>query len=518
MSTHRGLARSAGVIGALTGVSRILGFVRDMVIAAAFGTGYAAEAFVVSFKIPNLLRDLVGEGAANAALVPVLTEYRQKRPADYWGLVSTLLGVSAAVLLAVTVAGVVLAPQLVQLIAPGFAGSTDPGKYPLAVQLTRWMFPYIFLIGLSAWAMGTLNSLGEFAASALGPILLNVCMIVAGFVFEPTYGPYALVGGVLAGGVLQLTCQIPALLKAGYRPSLPGRSMEAAARVGRLLIPRALGSAVYQVNVFVDSILASFEQWVGPGGQSALYYSNRLFQLPLALFGLSLAQAILPTFSAQVVDGRTPEMKRTLVFALRVLAMLVVPAAAGLIVLAGPIVRIIFERGEFDAYSTDITSRALFFYAWGLLSCCAVKIFVNAFYAMQDTRTPVRTMGLCVLLNVPLSFVLMRSLGIGGLTLASSLTATLNVVLLYRSLSRRIGGLDKSALWDAAWKTILSGAAMAAVVHVLMGWGLERLPQGSVAVQATLLAGVIAAGAVVYFGSLGLLRYPELAKVLRWRS
>lgn len=518
MSTHRGLARSAGVIGALTAVSRVLGFVRDMVIAAAFGTGLAAEAFVVSFKIPNLLRDLVGEGAANAALVPVLTEYRQKRPADYWGLVSTLLGVSSLVLLVVTVAGVVLAPQLVLVIAPGFLDSADPGKYPLAVQLTRWMFPYIFLIGLSAWAMGTLNSLGEFTASALGPILLNVCMIVAGFAFEPTYGPYALVGGVLAGGVLQLTCQVPALLKAGYRPSLPGRSMEAAARVGKLLIPRALGSAIYQVNVFVDSILASFEHWVGPGGQSALYYSNRLFQLPLALFGLSLAQAILPTFAAQVVGGRTEDLKRTLVFALRLLAMLVVPAAAGLVVLAGPIVRIIFERGEFDAYSTGITSQALYYYAFGLVSCCAVKILVNAFYAMQDTRTPVRTMGLCVLINVPLSFVLMSRMGIGGLTLASSLTATLNVVLLYRSLSRRIGGLDRSALWDAAWKTILAGAVMAAAVSALTRWTFEGRAHAPIAAQAALLGGVIAAGAAVYFTVLGLLRYPELAKALRWRS
>lgn len=518
MSTHRALARSAGVIGALTGVSRILGFIRDMVIAAAFGTGLAAEAFVVSFKIPNLLRDLVGEGAANAALVPVLTEYRQKRPAEYWGLVSTLLGVSAAVLLAVSAAGVLLAPQLVLLIAPGFTDSADPGKYPLAVQLTRWMFPYIFLIGLSAWAMGTLNALGEFTASALGPILLNVCMIVAGFAFEPTYGPFALVGGVLAGGALQLSCQIPALLKAGYRPSPPGRSMEAAARVGRLLIPRALGAAIYQVNVFVDSILASFEQWVGPGGQSALYYSNRLFQLPLALFGLSLAQAILPTFSAQVVQGRTHEMKKTIVFALRVLAMLAVPASVGLVVLAHPIVRIIFERGEFNADSTAITSRALFYYAFGLLSCCVVKIFVNAFYALQDTRTPVRTMGLCVLINIPLSFALMRGLGIGGLTLASSLTATLNVALLHRSLCRRIGKLETAELIDAAWKTLTAGIVMAVVVHLLMRAGMDRLPQGSAAAQAGLLGGVILTGAAVYFGLLGCLRYPELAKVLRWRS
>ncbi|MCG3176275.1 MAG: putative lipid II flippase MurJ [Candidatus Omnitrophica bacterium] len=518
MSTHRGVARSAGVIGSLTAVSRVLGFVRDMVIAAAFGTGYAAEAFVVSFKIPNLLRDLVGEGAANAALVPVLTEYRQKRPAEYWGLVSTLLGVSAGVLLVLTAAGVLLAPQLVSLIAPGFTSSAEPEKYPLAVELTRWMFPYVFLIGLSAWAMGTLHSLGRFTASALGPILLNVCMIIAGFALEPTYGPYALVGGVLIGGALQLICQLPALWKAGFRYTPPGRSLEAAARVGKLLVPRALGSAIYQVNVFVDSILASFEHWVGLGGQSALYYSNRLFQLPLALFGLSLAQALLPTFSAQIVQGRPDEMKKTLVFALRLVAMLVVPAAAGLIVLAGPIVRTIFERGEFDAYSTDITSRALFCYGWGLVSCCVVKILVNAFYAMQDTRTPVRTMALCVALHVPLSLLLMRPLGIGGLTLSSSLSATLNAVLLYGALARRIGPLDTAALRDAALKTLGCGALMAVTVLLADRHVLTPLEEASVTVRATALAAVIVAGGAVYFGALAAAGYPELSRLRRWRG
>ena len=289
MSTHRRLVVSAGIIGSLTGVSRILGFVRDIVIATAFGTGIAAEAFVVSFKIPNLLRDLVGEGAANSAFVPVLTECREKKSDDFWGLVSTLFCVMAVVLAILSALGMIFAPKIVSLIAPGFAMSADPEKFPLAVRLTRVIFPYIFLIGLSALAMGVLNSLKEFASSALGPILLNVSMIVSGFFFEKKYGPMALVIGVLAGGVLQLACQIPPLMKSGFRFAKPATGHGYGRKIGRLLLPRAFGSALYQINVFVDSILASFEGIVGAGGQSALYYSNRLFQLPLAIFGLSLA-------------------------------------------------------------------------------------------------------------------------------------------------------------------------------------------------------------------------------------
>ncbi|MGH7198742.1 MAG: lipid II flippase MurJ, partial [Candidatus Omnitrophota bacterium] len=203
MSTQRSVAKSAGVIGSLTGVSRLLGFVRDLVIASAFGTTVAAEAFVVSFKLPNLLRDLAGEGAANAAFVPVLTECREKKPEDFWGLVSTLFLIMAAVLALLSIAGILFAPLVIRLVAPGFVAAADADKFPLTVQLTRAIFPYIFLIGLSALAMGVLNTLKEFTTSALGPILLNISMIVWGIFFERFYGPMALVLGVLCGGVLQ---------------------------------------------------------------------------------------------------------------------------------------------------------------------------------------------------------------------------------------------------------------------------------------------------------------------------
>ena len=460
MSTNRSLAKSAGTIGGLTAVSRVLGFIRDMVIAAAFGTGIGAEAFVVSFKIPNLLRDLVGEGAANAAFVPVLTECRENQPLHFWALVSTLAVTLGSVLLALTVLGIVFTPQIVGFLAPGFLHSADPAKYPLTVQLTRVIFPYIFLIGLSALGMGVLNTLKEFKSSAWGPALLNICMIISGYFFEPVYGPMALVMGVLAGGALQLAVQVPPLLKAGFCFQKPAVAHGFARKIGKLLLPRAFGSALYQINIFVDSILASFEQWVGPGGQSALYYSNRIFQLPLAIFGVALAQALLPTFSTQIVRGDREGFKDTFSVSVRWLMFLGLPSAFGLMLWSRPIVRILFERGHFNAYSTGITSNALFYYSFGLLSCCFIKILVNAFYAMQDTRTPVRTMMFSVALNVALSLFLMRTLKIGGLALASSISATVNAGLLYGCLRKKTGPLDEKKILSSFFKILLACATM----------------------------------------------------------
>ncbi|MBI3252303.1 MAG: murein biosynthesis integral membrane protein MurJ [Candidatus Omnitrophica bacterium] len=513
MSTHRHLARSAGIIGVLTGVSRVLGFVRDLVIAAAFGTGVNAEAFVVSFRIPNTLRDLVGEGAANAALVPVLTEAWEKKRHEFWTLVSTFFYLLVMALALLCLAGVLFAPQVVALLAPGFLSSSDPDKFPLAVRLTRVLFPYIFLISLSALAMGVLNALKEFTSSALGPALLNVCMILAGIFFEKTYGPFALAFGVLAGGVLQLSFQVRPLLAKGFHFSKPSFRHPAVAQMGRLLLPRALGSALYQINVFVDSILASFESFVGTGGQSALYYSNRLFQLPLAVFGIALSQAILPTFSAQAVNGEISRLKETLSLALRSLALAVVPASVGLVVLSRPIVRIIFQHGRFDAASTAITSNALFFYAFGLLSCCFIKILVNAFYAMRDTRTPVKAMAVAVFLNVALSLILMRPLKIGGLTLASSLSATVNAALLFIALRKKIGPLDEkkilSSLLKIAAAALLMGAAAWFYDRAVLGAHLSDSRLGQ---SLYLLTGILLALAV-YFAAAFALKIEELKKL-----
>ena len=415
----------------------------------------------------------------------------------------------SVILLLLTALGILFTPQLVALLAPGFLQSADPEKFPLTVKLTRMIFPYIFLIGLSALAMGVLNTLKEFKSSALGPAFLNLCIIVAAYFFEPRFGPMALVFGVLLGGVCQLAYQVPPLLKSGFHLARPGFEHGFVRKIGKLLLPRAFGSALNQINVVVDSILASFETWVGVGGQSALYYSNRIFQLPLAIIGVSLAQAILPTFSTQIVRGDHEGFRKTLTAALRSLMFLVMPASLGLVVWAKPIVRTLFEHGKFNAYSTEITSGALFYYAFGLLSCCFIKIFVNAFYSMQDTRTPVKTMMFSVALNVALSLLLMRSLKIGGLALASSISATVNVFLLYYFLRKKIGPLDERRLLGTFFKILIAGSAMVFLALVYGRVVLERAAEGSQTLQALTLAGGIVFCALAYFGTCRLIGVEE---------
>lgn len=518
MSTHRKLAKSAGTIGLFTGVSRVLGFIRDLIIAQAFGTGVSAEAFVVSFKIPNLLRDLVGEGAANAAIVPVLTESREKKRDSFWQLASTLFTLMAAFLAVVSVLGVVFAPVIVSLIAPGFHAAADPDKYPLTVRLTRVMFPYIFLIGLSALAMGVLNSLKEFKSSALGPCLLNLSMIVSGLFFERTYGPMALVVAVLIGGVLQLAVQVPPLIKSGFRFERPNFRMAGVSKIGKLLIPRAFGSALYQINIFVDSILASFESIIGPGGQSALYYANRLFQLPLAIFGLALAQAVLPTFSSQAVEKDLSGMRSTLSVAIRSLAFFMLPASAGLVVLCEPIVRVLFQHGHFDAASTAITSTALFYYAYGLFFCAVIKIFVNVFYAMQDTRTPLKITGIAVAVNFVTSVLLMRTLGLGGITLGSTLSATVNAFVLYSILKKRIGRLDEERIARSFMKMFAASLLMAGAAYFYNIEVLRPLMAASRAAQTLCLFGGILLCVALYAVLCRAFRVDEMNKIFRKRS
>ena len=514
MSTPSQIGKSAGIIGGLTAISRVLGFVRDIVIATAFGTGLGAEAFVVSFKIPNLLRDLVGEGAANSAFVPVLTECRENEPQKFWRLAATLFWTMTVILTILSLLGILFAPQIVALIAPGFLDSADPEKFPLTVRLTRVIFPYVFLIGLSALAMGILNTLKEFKSSAFGPALLNISLIVSGYFFEDKYGPMALVVGVLAGGALQLACQVLPLMKSGFKFSPAFGEGTYARKIGKLLLPRAFGSALYQINVFVDSILASFDKFVGPGGQSALYYSNRIFQLPLAIFGISLAQAALPTFSSQMVRKDIEGFRQTFSGAIRSLMFIAVPASLGLSVLSGTIVRTLFEHGKFNSYSTQITAAALFYYSFGLLSCCFIKIFVNVFYAMQDTRTPVKTMMVSVGTNIVLSLCFMGPLKIGGLALASTLSATLNVALLYRRLRIKFGPLDEANILASGGKILLSGLVMA-----LAAWVFDHylMPTANVSrlMQLLILSGGILGCLVIYVASAKFFGVKELKVLFR---
>ena len=504
--SKKSLIKSTGVIGFATAISRILGFVRDIVIAGFFGTAIYAQAFVVAFRIPNLLRDLIGEGATNAAFVPVLTEELTKKGREeFFRLAQVILNVLFIVLLILTVIGVLASPLIVKLIAPGF--SVDKEKFDVTVKLTQILFPFLLLVGLWAYAMGVLNTLGKFGAPAFGPCVLNLSMIFCAMWFgENVFG---LASGVLAGGALQLFIQFPSLYASGWRPRLTMEfSHPQAKRTGILLIPRALGACVYQVNVFISTILASLSGIVGEGAVAALYYANRVWQLPLAIFGIALAQAALPTMSRHVAMNDIGKLKEMLSFSLKVLFFILIPASVGIMVLSTPITKVLFERGAFTSYSTCITSNALFFYAIGLVACGGIKVLVSAFYSLQDTMTPVKTAAISLVLNILLNIVLMWPLKIGGLALATSLSAICNFVILYILLERRLGDFGTKAIFASFFKVLLAS--------VIMGLALKFIMIAFPKFSFIILFIAILFGMILFIMTSYLLKIEEMKDFLVW--
>ncbi|MFH1776393.1 MAG: murein biosynthesis integral membrane protein MurJ [Candidatus Omnitrophota bacterium] len=468
MMENRKMIRSAGVVGGFTMLSRIMGFIRDIIFARLFGTGMAMEAFVVAFKIPNLLRDLAGEGAANAAVVPVLSEYLLKhKRAEFWRLVNVVFNIFVIVLAILAFLGVILAPLFVRIIAFGFVA--NPAKLTLTVQLTRILFPFIFFIGLTAYAMAILNTFKHFILPAFGPVILNICIILFGlFVCPRLASPiFGIATAVLIGGVLQLLMQLPVLYKKGWRIAKTFELYHPAAkRIGMLLVPRMVGASIYQVNILINTMLASLSTVVGAGAVAALYFANRMIQLPFAIFGLAIATVSLPTMSDQAAVKEINELKNTTIFALKVIFALVLPSATGLMVLAGPIIKTVFEHGQFSAYSTAISAQALFFYCFGLVSYGSSRVLASCFYALQDTKTPVKFSAWALLVNIILGIVLMWPLKIGGLALATSISATLNVSLLYQRLNRRLGGFIHKDILFFALKIIFASAIMGVVAYI----------------------------------------------------
>ena len=463
MSSKKHILKSAGIIGSATVISRILGFVRDIIIARFFGTARYAQAFFVAFRIPNMLRDLIGEGATNAAFVPVLSEYyATKKKEEFWHLANVLLNVVLIALSAVTLLGVVFAPLIVRLIAPGFIA--DPEKLNITIYLTRFLFPYVLLVGLLAYSMGILNSLKHFSAPALAPAILNLSIIICALLRKGSV--MALAIGVLAGGVAQLLVQVPVLRSRGFRFNFrSGLRHAAVKKIGVLLVPRILGSCVYQINIFVNTMLASLARIVGEGGVAALYYANRIFQFPLAIFGIAVAQAALPTMSREALESGLGKLKETLSFSLRAVNFIMVPASLGLMVLARPITAGLFERGMFDSYSTSITSRALVFYSIGLFSYAGIKMLVSCFYSLKDTLMPVKIASVSLILNIVLNLILMFPLKISGLALATSISGSFNFFMLFFMLRKKIGGLDGFKILNSFLKALAAGAFMALVIY-----------------------------------------------------
>lgn len=448
-----------------------------MLVAKLLGTGFKADAFFVASKIPNLFRDLVGEGAMNAAIVPVLAEYKEKEDTKaFWEFANTLLALALIVLSVITILGIIAAPVIVRLMAPGFIA--DPEKLDLTIKLTKFMFPYLIFIGLTAYSMGILFTFRSFAVPAFSPCLLNVAMIAAALIYSRTMQDpvLGLAVGVLIGGVLQLAAQWIPLVKKGMRWSKPKTLRHPGAiKIGKLLIPRMLGSGVYQISVLIDTFCASLSSIVGQGGISAIYYANRIIQCPMGIFSVALASAVLPTLSGHFHRNEVDSLKRTIIFSLENIFFVMCPTIVALILLAEPIIRVFFQRGEFGLYSTMITSSALSYYALGLFSFGGIKILVSAFYAIQDTKTPALVAAGCLLVNTALNFILMFPLKVGGIALASSIAGTVDFLVLFYILDKRLGGFDAD-LFRYFFK-VFTAAVISGIIMFWMGKNLNFMPE-----------------------------------------
>ena len=504
-SEKKKVSQAAGVIAFFTFLSRILGLVRDMVLARLFGAGMAADAFFVAFRIPNLLRRLFAEGSLTISFIPVFTEYLTTRSRkDAFDLARIILTLLALILAVVTLLGVLLSPWIVRLQAFGFGGSGL--KYDLTVLLTRITFPYIFFISLVAFFMGVLNSLRHFAAPAAAPIFLNVGIIGAAYLISPCCAE-PIVGvsvGVLIGGILQVMLQIPWVLKEGlnlFPRWQPGHS--AVKRIGRLMLPAVFGSAVYQLNQFMGTLLATF---LAEGSVSWLYYADRLVQFPLGVFAIAISTAALPSLSSQAVKNDLDQFGDTLSHAVRLTFFISLPCMAGLIILGEPIISLLFEGGAFDPHATLMTNHGLFFYALGLWAFSGIRVIVSAFYALQDTKTPVKVAVVAVVANLILSLIFMGPLKHGGLAFALSLASSLQFCLLVFFLRRKIPVSNLGQVMVSAAKSAFSAIVMGlGVIYFHSRW----LTTGSV----PNLAGLIGIGIIIYFSVAYVLRCKEIASV-----
>jgi putative peptidoglycan lipid II flippase len=476
------LMLKTSVVSGMTLLSRILGLVRDIVFARFFGASLVMDAFLVANRIPNMLRRFFAEGAFSQGFVPVMARYRERHHhEEAREFVDAVAGTFGLILFLVTLAGVVAAPVLVAIVAPGFIG--EDGRFDLATLMLRFTFPYLFFVSLTAFAGGILNTYGRFAVPAFTPVILNIVLIACAIWLAPMLDEpgMALAYAVFIAGACQLLFQVPFLLRIRALPRPRWASgHEGVRRVMTLMLPAIFGSSVAQVNVLIGGIIASM---LGVGKISLLYYSDRLMEFPLGLFGIALATVTLPYLSRQWSNREYEDFSATLDWSMKLVLLIAVPAAVGLIVLAEPLVATIFYGGVFDADDVRLTALALQAFAIGLVGFSYVKILAPAFFAREDTKTPVKigliALAVNFLLSVSLAWYL-TAIGYAGshagLALAISVAALLNAALLYRGLLR-----DQVLRHSAGWGLLLiqAGAANAVLWGILdrlerpLGWWLE---------------------------------------------
>ncbi len=512
-SENAKVAKAAGIVGIATMLSRVFGVLRDMVIAAFFGASLLTDAFWVAFRIPNMLRRLLGEGSLTVSFVPVFTEYLQKRTKEEaLELAANAFTILSFILAIVSVLGILLSPLIVGLIAPGFIAK--PEQFALAVFLNRLMFPYIFFIALVALCMGILNSFRHFTAPALSPVMLNVAMIAAALTLRNYFAQpiTALAVGVLAGGVLQLAMQWPALRKFGVKFKFSFNLRHPGIKqIGLLMLPAILGAGVGTINVFVGTVLASLL----PGGSvTYLFYADRIMEFPLGIFAIAIGTAALPSFSRHVAAGQMDDLKSNISFSLRLLLFLTIPAMVALMALHLPIISVLFQRGAFDAQAAVYTGQALFCYALGLWAYAMLRVLVSAFYSLQDSRWPMKAAIITLLVNVLCSLILMYPLKHNGIALAGSISAIVNILLLAFVLRKKIGSFLDAAFYSSLRKIIISSLGMLGVIlliEFIKPWNTNA----AFPTRLTYLIIAIGAGGVSYFAFAYLLQIQEMHSVVQ---
>ena len=495
--------------------SRVLGVVREQVLAALFGAGNAMDAYNVAFRVPNLVRDLFAEGAMSSAFVPTFTRCLTASGKDTaWKLGNNIINALILITGVLVLLGIVFAHPIVSAFAGDYA--TVPGKLELTVLLTRIMLPFLTFVALAAALMGMLNSLNQFFIQALSPAMFNVATIICALGLVPIMPrlglpPIAAIAiGTLVGGVAQLGLQWPLLRRQGfaYRPTLNWRD-PGLQRVLALMGPGTLGLAATQVNVFVNTVLATGE---GTGAVSFLNYAFRLMYLPIGLFGVSIGTATLPAVSRHAAAHDYPAVRGTIADSMTLMMLLNVPATIGLMVLATPIVRVIFERGAFTPDATMATAAALRFYAIGLLGYSVVRIVSPTFYAIGENRTPVKVSVVTVIVNAALNLMLVRVLGFRGLALGTSIAALVNAALLIILLRRRLDGIEGPRVFASFLRILVASVAMgaaAAGVEIALGvW----LPGNALVLQMIRLSAAIAVALLVLAAGAHLLRIKEFAQ------
>jgi putative peptidoglycan lipid II flippase len=512
-----GLTRSAGLAGSATLASRVLGLIRDQVLAALFGAGNEMDAFNVAFRIPNLVRDLFAEGAMSAAFVPAFTrQLTQCGKPRAWRLGNSVLNALLLGTLAIVAAGIVFARPLVTMYAGEYA--VVPGKLELTVDLTRAMLPFLTTVAVAAVAMGMLNSLHHYFVPALSPAMFNVATIACAFLLVPVMPSLglprimAIAIAVVLGGIGQILVQWPALHREGFRYATHIDHRDPALHdVVMLMGPGTLGLAATQINIFINTLLATRQ---GTGAVSWLTYAFRLMYLPIGLFGVSIATAALPAISRHAARDDLPGIRSTISHSLALMLMLNVPATVGLIVLARPIVALLFEHGRFTPADTDATAAAVRFYAVGLVGYSAARIASPTFYALRQSRIAVAISVAAVVTNVVLSLALVNLLGFLGLALATSLAAIGNGALLMMFLRRRLNGIDGTRLSLVTLRIFAAAATMGLAawsIHYMMS---EWVPGDRVTTQALRLAAAIAGALIVLGMTAKLLKIGEFADAL----